>query len=106
NQTCANRFTITRTYHAFDACGNSASCSQTIVVNDRTSPVITCPANMTISNQSMTLPLITGTATATDNCSNPTTLDFNDFTIDGFCQGSYQIQRTWIASDVCDNSAT
>src|SRR2546425_742060 len=42
NQTCANRFTITRTYSVMDSCGNSAMCDQTITVNDTNAPVITC----------------------------------------------------------------
>jgi len=41
NQTCANRFTLTRTYRATDASGNSATCSQVITVNDDTPPQIT-----------------------------------------------------------------
>jgi hypothetical protein len=47
NQTCANRYTITRTYRATDECGNSSSCAQTITVNDVTPPTITCPPNVT-----------------------------------------------------------
>jgi hypothetical protein len=41
NQTCANRFTLTRTYRATDASGNSATCSQVITVNDDAPPQIT-----------------------------------------------------------------
>ena len=40
NQTCANRYTITRTYRATDVCGNFAECTQIITVNDQTAPVI------------------------------------------------------------------
>ena len=38
NQTCANRETITRTFQAADACANTATCAQTITVNDQTRP--------------------------------------------------------------------
>src|SRR4030095_17037828 len=48
NQTCANRFTITRTYKAKDASGNSATCQQVITVFDDQAPVI--------SNSSVNLP--------------------------------------------------
>ena len=41
---CVNQFTLTRTYKAADLCGNSATCTQTITVNDTTPPSITCPA--------------------------------------------------------------
>jgi hypothetical protein len=38
NQTCANRYTITRTYKATDIHTNSSTCTQTITVNDQTAP--------------------------------------------------------------------
>jgi len=67
NYICANRFTVERTYTATDACGNTSSATQTIIVNDNVAPVIE------------TLNDITGscaegysfeTAVATDNCGN------------------------------------
>jgi len=106
NMTCTNRFTIARTYHATDACGNSASCTQIIMVNDTTPPDITCPVNMTISVESDTSPQSTGAATGTDNCLNIPVLSFGDVTIEGFCEDAYQIIRTWTAVDDCNNSAT
>ncbi|HEX6846083.1 MAG TPA: T9SS type A sorting domain-containing protein [Chitinophagaceae bacterium] len=41
NQTCANRFTLTRTYKATDGSGNTTTRSQIITVNDNTPPQIT-----------------------------------------------------------------
>src|SRR5206468_12204143 len=38
---CANRYVITRVYHATDVCGNSVSQSQTITEDDKTAPAIT-----------------------------------------------------------------
>ncbi|MBK8556174.1 MAG: hypothetical protein IPL65_10595 [Lewinellaceae bacterium] len=43
NQTCSNRFTLTRTYRAIDICSNTATCKQTITVFDGTPPSIACP---------------------------------------------------------------
>ncbi|MGB4846399.1 MAG: hypothetical protein WBP41_00675, partial [Saprospiraceae bacterium] len=106
NQTCANRYTITRAYHATDACGNSASCTQLITVNDQTAPIITCPANMTISSLSDTSPMTTGQASATDNCLVIASPTFSDVTIQGFCQDAYEIHRTWTVGDACNNTAT
>lgn len=40
NQTCANRYILTRTYKATDASGNNVSCQQVITVFDNTPPVI------------------------------------------------------------------
>src|SRR5437773_10404770 len=42
--------TTTRTYKATDACGNTATCAQTITRTvDVTPPVITCPAPITVA---------------------------------------------------------
>ena len=38
-----------RTYTVRDTSGNEATCMQTILVNDTTSPVFTCPINITVS---------------------------------------------------------
>lgn len=40
-QTCANKFKLTRTYRATDVSGNTATCSQTITVDDKTPPTLT-----------------------------------------------------------------
>jgi len=39
-QTCPNRYIITRTYSATDACGNGTSQKQKITVDDETSPTV------------------------------------------------------------------
>jgi hypothetical protein len=67
------------TYEATDDCGNTASCSFNIVVNDTEDPVIVCPANQTVdpgSGNQYTVPDYFGTsqATVTDNCTNPVTI--------------------------------
>ncbi|MFZ1784510.1 MAG: hypothetical protein WAU23_04860, partial [Ferruginibacter sp.] len=48
NQTCPGKYTLTRTYKATDACGNTASCEQTIIVDDNTPPTLTVPADVTL----------------------------------------------------------
>lgn len=106
-QTCLNQYTILRTYLSIDDCGNSATCTQTIVVNDAIPPQIMCPDDLTLESGSDTEPPATGTATATDNCTNADVLvSYEDITLSGSCVESYYIERTWIAMDVCGNSAT
>lgn len=70
NQTCANRYTLTRTYKATDASGNNASCQQVIIVNDDQAPVIsnasTSLTSLWPANHKMRD--ITLAYTITDNC--------------------------------------
>ena len=79
NQTCANRFTLTRTYKATDGSGNTAVCSQTITVNDNVSPQIT---GLSASKQILAPPNhkmqdITVNYNVIDNCDNNFTFNVN-----------------------------
>ena len=59
---------ITRTYQADECCGNTATCTQIITVNDSIPPQITCPADVTVACMTdVPAPDIT-LVTATDNC--------------------------------------
>ena len=67
---CVETFVATRTWRASDGCGNSSQCSQTVTVLDRTSPQITCPANLTVNAAvGSCASNVTFIVTATDNCS-------------------------------------
>jgi hypothetical protein len=94
----------TVTWTATDANGNTASCSQTIIVTDNIAPVITCPATASLSTDAglCTSSLSIGTPTAIDNCLAAT--------ITGpFPAGPYSLGTTtviWSASDAAGNSAT
>ena len=106
NQTCANRYTITRTYKGVDDCDNAAICTQTITVNDRTVPVITCPGAIEVSCASQVpAPNIT-LVTASDNCGGNVTIDFvGDAISNRTCANRFIITRTYRATDVCGNAA-
>jgi PA14 domain len=108
NQTCANRYTITRTYQATDACGNTQTCTQTITVDDETAPVIFCPDNIgtcmaTIYGTKLTI----STPSASDNCGGtitPTgTRNDGKALTDWFPCRTTTI--TWTAADACGIAA-
>jgi hypothetical protein len=97
---------VRRTWTAEDDCGNISECVQDIFVEDTTSPVITCPGDVTIECTDSTLPDSTGFATATDICVETPDISFSDVTIAGNCPQEYTIVRTWVASDACENTST
>ncbi len=104
NQTCANRFTVTRTYRATDVCGNFTQCTQIITVNDVTAPVITCPAAVTVSCASAVPAVNTGAVTATDNCGGVVTVThISDVITNQTCPNRFTLTRTYRATDVCGN---
>jgi HYR domain/Secretion system C-terminal sorting domain len=105
NQTCANRFTISRTYRATDACGNFSECVQTITVNDQTAPVMTCPAPVTVSCTSdVPAPSITAVTGVSDNCAGVVTVTHvGDVISNQTCANRFTITRTYRATDVCGN---
>jgi hypothetical protein len=103
-------YTITRTWTATDAVGNSISASQILTVRDQTNPAITCPVSVTINCQDNTSSAANGMATGTDNCS-PVTISSSDLStqsanINALGHYNYTITRTWRATDVSGNFVT
>ncbi len=96
--------TISRTWTATDACGNSASTVQTITVRDTTPPTVTAPPNLVLQCPAITATNATGVATAHDGCS-AVTLAYSD-SVSNSCGGTKIISRTWTATDACGNSAS
>ena len=107
NQTCTDRFDIVRTYLATDACGNTASCIQTISVFDDTPPVITCPADVTVQCADEVPPSNVEDVTATDNCGGtPEITVGQDIITNLTCLNRFTVTRIYTATDDCGNSAT
>ncbi len=101
---CLQNYTVIRTWTATDSCGNSATASQSIGVEDNLAPVfeelpgestITCPSTPEFAQP-----------VATDDCGGIVTLTYRDVTSSGNCEGNYSVTRTWTANDSCGNSAT
>lgn len=102
---CSGTGTIRRTWTATDACGNSASATQTITVVDTTAPALLLPTDTVVECGHSTSPSATGHATATDLCGTPV-LAYVDRAILTGCGGAETIARTWTATDPCGNTAT
>ncbi len=100
---CANAYTITRRWTATDSCGNTRSTSQRITVIDTGKPYFTSvPADVTI--QCSDAPPPVGTPTATDACGPATVQYLGQATANTTCPGTYQLRRTWRATDACGNT--
>jgi SdrD B-like domain/Concanavalin A-like lectin/glucanases superfamily len=96
-------YTITRTWTATDACGNTATLTQHLYVVDEVAPVFASfPEDQTINCNSGTPPVVS--VTATDNCDNNVVITTNDMIVNAAC--GYQIKRTYIATDNCGNAVT
>ncbi|MBK9015411.1 MAG: DUF11 domain-containing protein [Saprospiraceae bacterium] len=96
--------TITRTWSATDACGNTVSAAQIInITTDNQPPVFAgIPANTT--GTCGNIPPIPGGITATDNCGSGVQITFNESIAGNNC--NYTLTRTWTATDGCGNVAT
>jgi hypothetical protein len=101
---CGQEFVLTRTWTATDGCGNSATCSSTILVEDRLAPIITCP--IVVSPMECGSTPAFGTATAIDACDALVEITFSDVSVAGLCPQEYSVTRTWVAADDCGNTAS
>ncbi|WP_449404086.1 DUF7507 domain-containing protein, partial [Flavobacterium macacae] len=104
NGNCPENYTITNTWTATDASGNTTIHLQTVTVQDTTAPtfVEALPANVTAECSAVpTAPILT----ATDNCGTAT-VAYSETTAPGTCAGNYILTRTWTATDLCGLTAT
>src|SRR5438270_11341038 len=101
---CPNNFVIRRTYRATDQCGNIATCTQTITVNDTNPPSITCPTNLTVSCALHAPPTRRSSDLTSDNCGGTVTVIWQGDSISSSnCPGQFVISRTYRATDQCGN---
>lgn len=91
-------YTIHWSYN--DGHGNISTQNQTVIIKDNVKPVIKTPANTSVSCGVVATPAITGTATATDNCSGLVVITYTDVL------SGTSIVRTWKATDAAGNYST
>ena len=104
--------TILRTWTVTDDSGNSATCEQTILINDTTDPQITvCPPTETVQCINLVSApddswdgFVAAGGAATDNCDPDLDAGYEDSAPFGSCPTT--IIRTWTVTDDCANTAT
>lgn len=90
---------ISRTWISTDLCGNSAQCVQTITIVDTIPPTIVCPPDLELSCEEM---ISEDPANTSDDCSTVSLAFTDEYGGDECAQF---ISRTWISTDICENSA-
>ncbi|MEZ4950496.1 MAG: hypothetical protein R2784_14085 [Saprospiraceae bacterium] len=81
---CQNDFRLIRTWTATDDCGNVATGSQIITVQDTEAPTLMgVPADITVDCNN--IPPISGNVTASDNCDDQVQIDFEEIVNGGGC---------------------
>jgi SprB repeat len=107
--TCPYNRTITRTWRATDACGNTATHTQTITIQDVTPPTVTCqPLTVSLSNAgTVSITQTNITFTATDGCTPNSSLVVLPSSATYTCADDGET-RTFVVSvrDECGNIGT
>jgi hypothetical protein len=94
-------YVLLRTWEAQDDCGNQDSITQTVTVQDIEDPTITgVPADTEVEYPSV--PSAHPNVAATDNCEELTPV-FSEEKLDGDCAFTYELVRTWTATDSSQN---
>ncbi len=98
-----NPKTITRTYQVTDGCGNTATCAQTITVQDTTPPVVTLNGASDVTVECHDAYVDPG-AGASDACDATVASTSQSGTVNLNAVGDYT--RTYSATDVAGNTGT
>ncbi|MEO5788439.1 gliding motility-associated C-terminal domain-containing protein [Gelidibacter sp.] len=99
---CDNNYSITRTWTATDACGNTSTASQTINVQDTNAPNLVTEYEAEITITCDNIPMVPELVFE-DACSNNIEVAFTETSTAGDNSKNYVITRTWTVSDLCDN---
>src|SRR5262249_34740447 len=93
------------TWTAIDACGNSASCSQTITFVDTTPPALACRGNETHEWVSGAVAMFTPPQVS-DACDPNPVVTRTEDELPASCPAVRVFRCTWTATDACSNHAS
>ncbi|HEY6196407.1 MAG TPA: HYR domain-containing protein [Candidatus Eisenbacteria bacterium] len=95
---CPGQYSITRTWTATDACGNTSTASQVINVADHTAPVVSCPNDTTVGACQNPVYF---SVQANDACGGPVSIVATPASGSNFPVGDNIV--TVVARDACGN---
>ena len=101
---CQHDYTIFRSWTATDCAGYSSTHYQVITVVDTVSPVLFLPNDISISCDLVDGADL-GSATGTDDCGE-VSITVSEVIVEGNCNDSYEIHRTFTAEDPCLNTTS
>jgi hypothetical protein len=104
---CAQEYTLTRTWTATDMYGNSTECVQVITVEDTTPPEFP-PEAMADCNDTSYFPcgyeVDPAYIPATDNCDPDPVVTWQEIVTPGACPQEYSLEWIYTATDACGNA--
>lgn len=102
---CPYEYTLVRTWTATDDCDNSASCDQTITIEDSTPPVMICPHDTTVACDQWNN---AGWAYAEDTCNPYLGMSYEPVSLANtkIERWHNRVIRSWEVTDSCCNIAS
>ena len=100
---CPSSYVLLRGWSTADRCGNSDRAVQRLEVRDDQAPQLQgVPADLLLDCRDAVPP--PAPVTATDTC-GPASVALAERRIPGACDGNYDVEREWTATDPCGNAA-
>ncbi|MBB1193366.1 hypothetical protein DNC80_06740, partial [Flavobacterium sp. SOK18b] len=100
---CAGSYTVTRTWTARDAAGNTTAASQSINVQDNQGPITATAFQQNVNVTCDAIP-VKPALVFTDACSTVASNNYTE-TITNNNPNSYTIVREWLVTDTCGNTS-
>ncbi len=107
---CCGTYSVSVTFTATDACGNTSQTAAVFRVVDNTAPTFTAPEDITVyadsECESDISVEVTGDVTDVyDLCCTDLDTEYSDVREQGSCAGEWIITRRWTVSDECGNTS-